>query len=265
MVLSVCIITHNEEANIGRTLDSVKGIADEMIVVDSGSTDRTVELARARGAKVFVEQWRGFSKQKNAAMAKASGDWILSLDADEEVSPELAASTQAVLKSEKATSECDAYMVGRRNFYLNRWLKRSGYYPDRKLRLVRRGMGQFEDRAVHESMQSAGKIGLLEGDLIHHAYGTLEGFIEHANRYSSLGGEMVASQRPVGFSIANIVLRPLGAFLYRYFFRLGFLDGREGLLVHLNHAAYVSWKYAKAWEYSKTLRDGKPTANRQSD
>jgi glycosyltransferase involved in cell wall biosynthesis len=254
VVLSVCIITYNEEANIARTLDSVKAIAHEMIVVDSGSTDKTAELARSRGAKVFVEEWRGFSKQKNAAMSKASGDWILSLDADEEVSPELAASIQALLKSGKAAPEFDGYMVGRKNIYLNRWLKRSGYYPDRKLRLVRRGMGEFEDRPVHESMHSTRKIGRLDGDLIHHAYSTLESFIEHANRYSSLGGEMEASKRIVGFSIANIVLRPLGAFIYRYFFRLGFLDGREGLLVHLNHAAYVSWKYAKAWEYSKNSR-----------
>jgi glycosyltransferase involved in cell wall biosynthesis len=257
VVLSVCIITHNEESNIARTLDSVKAIADEMIVVDSGSADKTVERARSRGARVFVEEWRGFSKQKNAAMAKASGDWILSLDADEEVSPELAASIQELLKSGGALPRCDAYMVGRKNLYLNRWLRRSGYYPDRKLRLVRRGMGEFEDRAVHESMHTTGKMGRLEGDLIHHAYPTLEGFIEHANRYSSLGGEMEASERKVGFSIANIVLRPFVAFLYRYFFRLGFLDGREGLLVHLNHAAYVSWKYAKAWEYSKNSRDAK--------
>jgi glycosyltransferase involved in cell wall biosynthesis len=258
VVLSVCVITYNEEANIARTLDSVKGIADEMIVVDSGSTDRTLELARSRGAKVFVEQWRGFSTQKNAAMAKASGDWLLSLDADEEVSPELAASIQKLLKSGGAAPGFDAYLMGRKNLYLNRWLKHSGYYPDRKLRLVRRGKGEFEDRAVHESMHTRGKIGQLEGDLIHHAYSTLESFIEHANRYSSLGGEMEARERKVGFSIANIVLRPLGAFIYRYFFRLGFLDGREGLLVHLNHAAYVSWKYAKAWEYSKNSRGTKP-------
>jgi glycosyltransferase involved in cell wall biosynthesis len=257
VVLSVCVITHNEEANIARTLDSVKAIADEMIVVDSGSTDKTVELARARGAKVSVEEWKGFAAQKNAAMAKASGDWILSLDADEEVSPELAANIQALMKSQKTAPEFDAYMFARRNLYLGRWIKRSGYYPDRKLRLVRRGMGQFEDRAVHESMHTTGKIGRLEGDLIHHAYATLDSFIEHANQYSTLGGEMVASQRPAGFSIANIVLRPLAAFIYRYFFRLGFLDGREGLLVHLTHASYVSWKYSKAWEISKNSRGAK--------
>lgn len=251
MLLSVCVVTYNEEANIARTLDSVRSIANEMIVVDSGSTDKTVELARARGAKVFVEDWKGFARQKNSAMAKAAGDWILSLDADEEVSPELVASIGAALQSGQSAQAFDGYTMARRNLYLGRWLKRSGYYPDRKLRLVRRGMGEFEDRAVHESMIAKGKIGELQGDLIHHAYSTLESFIEHANRYSTLGGEMVASEGPVAFSIANIVLRPFGAFIYRYFFRLGFLDGREGLLVQLNHAAYVSWKYAKAWEYSK--------------
>ena len=257
MRLSVCVITYNEEANIRRTLASVKEIADEMIVVDSGSTDNTVTLARDLGAKVFAEEWKGFAAQKNSAIAKATGDWILSLDADEEVSPELAASIRSLLKSGQAAPEFDAYEMARRNLYLNRWIKRSGYYPDRKLRLVRRGMGEFENRAVHESMHSTGKIGRLEGDLIHHAYPTLESFIEHANRYSTLGGEMVASERQVGFSIANILLRPLVAFVYRYFFRLGFLDGREGLLVHLNHAAYVSWKFSKAWEISKKARAGK--------
>ena len=257
MRLSVCVITHNEEANIRRTLASVKGFADEMIVVDSGSTDKTAAVARELGAKVFTEPWKGFAAQKNSAMAKASGDWILSLDADEEVSLELAASIKALLKSEKPSPEFDGYEMARRNLYLNRWIKRSGYYPDRKLRLVRRGAGAFENRAVHESMQMKGKIGRLHGDLIHHAYPTLESFIEHANRYSSLGGEMVASERPVGFSLGNILVRPLVAFIYRYFFRMGFLDGREGLLVHLNHAAYVSWKFSKSWEYSKKPRGGK--------
>lgn len=249
MTLSVCIITYNEEANIVRTLESVKGIAQEIIVVDSGSTDQTAALARAHGAKVFTEEWKGFAPQKNSALAKAGCDWVLSLDADEEVSPELAASLQALLQSATAPRFA-GYKMARRNLYLGRWMRRSGYYPDPKLRLIRRGAAQFELRAVHEDMKMA-ETGRLHGDLIHHAYPSLESFIEHANRYSSLGAEMVARERPVGFSIMNIVLRPLARFVYSYFFRLGFLDGREGLLVYLNHAAYVSWKYAKAWELSK--------------
>jgi glycosyltransferase involved in cell wall biosynthesis len=264
MTLSVCIITLNEEANIVRTLRSVQDIADEIIVVDSGSTDQTVALAQAQGAKVFTEAWKGFAAQKNSSLAKATCDWVLSLDADEEVSPELAASIKALLSSGAAPQATPArearaggpaqfsgYRMNRRNLYMKRWIKRSGYYPDPKLRLVKRGAAEFELRAVHEDMKMAGPLGHLDGDLIHHAYPTLESFIEHANRYSTLGAQMVVEKHPVGFSFINIVLRPMVRFLYSYIFRLGFLDGREGLLVLMTHAAYVSWKYAKAWEMSR--------------
>ena len=250
MTLSVCIITFNEEANIVRTLQSVRGIADEVIVVDSGSTDATVTLAEKHGAKVFLEPWKGFAPQKNSCLAKASCEWILSLDADEEVSPELAANIAALLKSPNPPP-FSGYTMNRRNLYLGKWIRRCGYYPDPKLRLIRRGAAEFELRAVHEDMKMSAPKGHLSGDLIHHAYPTLESFIDHANRYSSLGAGMVVAEKRVGFSFINIVLRPLVRFIYSYFFRLGFLDGREGLLVLMNHAAYVSWKYAKAWELSR--------------
>jgi len=251
MNLSVCIITLNEEANIGRTLESIKDIADEIIVVDSGSTDSTVAIAQSYGAKVFVESWKGFALQKNSALDKAGCDWILSLDADEEVSAELSASVKALLKSNQGAPELDAYTMNRRNLYLGRWIRHAGYYPDPKMRLVRRELAEFEIRAVHEDMKKLPRTGHLQGDLIHHAYPRLESFIEHANRYSSLGAGMVVDEGKVAFSFINIVLRPLVRFLYMYFFRLGFLDGREGLLVLMTHASYVSWKYAKAWEMSK--------------
>jgi glycosyltransferase involved in cell wall biosynthesis len=250
MRLSVSIITHNEAANIARTLDSVRTIADEIIVVDSHSTDATVMLAQARGAHVFVEDWKGFAAQKNDAIAKSTGDWILSLDADEEVSPELAASILA-LKAAPTEPQFGGYFMARRNLYLNKWIKRAGYYPDRKLRLVKRPFAKFELRAVHEDMKMSGNTGVLHGDLIHHAYADLEKFIDHANRYSSLGAQMVADERRARFSIIDIVFRPAVNFIYRYIFRGGFLDGREGLLVHLTHASYVSWKFSKAWELSK--------------
>jgi glycosyltransferase involved in cell wall biosynthesis len=252
MTLSVCIITLNEEANIERTLKSVESIAEEIIVVDSGSTDATVTLAKAHGARVFPEPWQGFARQKNSALAKATCDWILSLDADEEVSPELAASIKTLLNAPQPPQFL-GYTMNRRNLYMKRWLKHSGYYPDPKLRLIRRGAAEFELRAVHEDMKMAGPLGHLQGDLLHHAYPTLENFIEHANRYSSLGAQMVVEAKGrVGFSFINIVLRPLVRFLYTYIFRLGFRDGREGLLVLMTHASYVSWKYAKAWELSKS-------------
>ena len=250
MSLSVCIITLNEEANIARTIRSVKDIADEIVVVDSGSTDATVSIAQSFEARVFVEPWKGFARQKNSSLEKATCDWILSLDADEEVSPELAASIKSLWQSAQPP-KFSGYTMNRRNMYFGKWIKRSGYYPDPKLRLVKRGAATFELRDVHEDMKMQGELGHLRGDLIHHAYPTLESFIEHANKYSSLGAGMVARERKVGFSVVNIVLRPLVRFIWAYFFRLGFLDGREGLLVLMNHAAYVSWKYAKAWEMGK--------------
>ena len=257
MSLSVCIITLNEEANIGRTLKSVQDIADEIVLVDSGSTDATAAIAQSFGAKVFIEPWKGFARQKNSSLEKATCDWILSLDADEEVSPELAASIKALLTSGAAPKFAGytfaGYTMNRRNMYFGKWVKRSGYYPDPKLRLIRRGAATFELRDVHEDMKMQGELGHLKGDIIHHAYPTLESFIEHANRYSSLGADMVVRERKVGFSVVNIVLRPLVRFIWAYFFRGGFLDGREGLLVLMNHAAYVSWKYAKAWEKSRKL------------
>src|SRR5258708_29376104 len=168
MSLSVCIITLNEEANIGRTLKSVKDIADEIVIVDSGSTDATVSLARGFGAKVSVEPWKGFARQKNSALEKATFDWILSLDADEEVSPELAASIKALLRS--GTPQFAGYTMNRRNMYFGKWIKRSGYYPDPKLRLIRRGAAAFELRDGHEDMKMVGEMGHVKVDMIHHAY-----------------------------------------------------------------------------------------------
>ena len=271
--LSVVIITQNEEANIGRTLHSVSSLLKEMpgeiIVVDSGSIDRTIEIARSYGAKVFSEPWKGYAAQKNSAIEKATGDWILSLDADEEVVPELLSEIQQVL-STLTTPTSDrlrqrdvvaatirggppsGFSVPRQNLFLGRWIKYGGFWPDRKLRLFRRGSGEFEARAVHEVLKVNGLTLRLEGSLIHHAYPTLAGYIGHMNKYSSLGAEQAAKEGKRGFSLVNIVLRPLATFIYNYFLRLGFLDGREGLLLHLYHAAYTSWKYAKLWELTRT-------------
>jgi len=280
VTLSVVIITYNEEANIGRTLESVKPLVGdgkgEIIVIDSGSTDRTLEIARSYGAKVFIEEWKGYAAQKNSAIQKATGDWILLLDADEEVSREMATSVSKYLQiadkhREYATitvpdsvadpifdqayhagteSPEDAFAFARKNLFLGRWIKHGGFWPDRKVRLFRRGYGQVEDRAVHETLRVE-RAGRLNGAIVHYSYPTLFDYIDHMNRYSSLAAEMVVEKGPRGFSVINIALRPLVTFIYNYFLRLGFLDGREGLLLHLYHAVYVSWKYAKAWELSR--------------
>ena len=271
MQLSVVIITFNEEANIGRTLQSVQPLfADgkgEVIVVDSGSTDRTVEIAKSFGAKVFVEEWKGFAAQKNSAIDRATGDWILSLDADEELERDLPGlilyiteeprphPTQELLTAMGTAppkADVNGCWIRRRNKFMGRWIEHGGFWPDPKLRLFRRGAGRFESRRVHEDVHVEGKTGrILSGAIIHHSYPTLSEYIEHMNRYSSLGAEMVTAKGKVRFSFINIALRPWFTFIYNYFLRLGFLDGREGLLLHLYHAVYVSWKYAKAWELSR--------------
>ena len=184
MTLSVVIVTRNEEANIARTLASVCW-AGERIVVDSGSTDRTIELARQHGAMIFQEAWKGYAAQKNSAIAKASGAWVLSIDADEEVSPALAENIQRVLAGSNPSTS--GYFIARRNFFLGRWIRRGGFYPDRKLRLFRRGKGEFVQRPVHETLRVDGETAILSGDLLHNAYPTLTAYIETMNRYSSLG------------------------------------------------------------------------------
>jgi glycosyltransferase involved in cell wall biosynthesis len=247
--LSVVIITLNEEANLPRTLASVAW-ADEIVVLDSGSTDRTREIAESFHAKVFVEPWKGFAGQKNSALAKATGDWILSLDADEELEPALAEEIRDTLAGNPTEA---GFWIPRKNFFLGRWIRHGGFYPDPKLRLFRRGIGAFEDRLVHEDIRVQGATGKLRHPLLHHAYPSLDSYLEHMNRYSSLGAQMEAAKKASGFSFIDIVIRPRLTLFYNYILRAGFLDGREGLLLHLYHANYVSWKYAKAWERSRTI------------
>jgi glycosyltransferase involved in cell wall biosynthesis len=249
--LSVAIITRNEAANLPRTLASVRW-AGEIVVVDSGSTDATLDLARDAGARIFEEPWKGFAAQKNSAISHCTGDWILSLDADEEVSPKLAQEIQALLAGEPAFT---AYRIPRLNHFLRRPLRHGGYWPDPKLRLFRRGTAQFADRPVHETMKMIGEseapVGRLRGPLIHHCYPTLTDYVEHMNRYSSIAAEQLVASGRAGKSWPwlawNAVLNPAATFLYNYLFRLGFLDGPAGLLQHVNHSFYIHWKFAKAW------------------
>jgi len=255
--LSVAIITRDEEQNLARTLASVQ-FANEVIVVDTGSTDRTIEIARAAGATVYEEEWQGFAASKNSAIAKCTGTWILSLDADEELSPELQSQIKHLLPSSPRT---DAYFLRRRNLFLGRWIKRGSFYPDAKLRLFRRTAASFttqphfENRPVHETIAFSGLADTLDYDLIHHAYPTLETYIEHMDRYSSLGSSLLVESGKISRSwpafVYRVLLVPRLGFVWNYLFRGGFLDGREGLLLHLYHATYTSWKYAKAWDAAR--------------
>ncbi len=286
MKISVALITLNEEANLACTLESVQPLVrdgqGEIIVVDSGSTDRTLEIARAHGAKIFAEPWKGFAAQKNSAMEKAVGDWVLQLDADEVLENELCSEILWVLEAIEQWNrdgfpvDTDArsrelrgrglaygldepdlcgFYIPRRNFFLGRLIKHGGFYPDPKLRLIRRGAGKFEEYGAHPTIKVNGPTDRLKHALIHNAYPTLRGYIDHMNSYSSSGAEVAVAKGHRGFSLLNIVVRPKLTFIYNYICRLGFLDGREGFLLHMYHAVYVSWKYAKAWELARKKKD----------
>ena len=251
MTISVAIVAMDEEANIGRTLASV-GWADEIVLVDSGSKDRTCEIARERGAQVVVEPWRGYVAQKQYAIDLCTKDWVLLVDADEEISPGLAEEIRRVTSDPNAVS---GYWLPRKNLFLGRWMRHGGFYPDPKLRLFRRGQGFVTGHDPHDRCELQPEVPQttrqFKNAMVHYTYPNLSLYIAHMNRYSSLGAQMAVAKGHRSFSVADIVLRPLATFVYNYFFRLGFLDGREGLLLHLYHAVYVSWKYAKAWEMSR--------------
>lgn len=249
--LSVAIITLNEEANLPRTLASVAW-ADEIVIVDSGSTDGTRAIAQSYGARFITEAWRGFAAQKNFAISLCTSEWVLSLDADEAVSPELAASLKKAIAPPRSHT---AYKLRRRNFFLGRWIRHGGYYPDAKLRLLPREQAAFQETPVHETVAFNGKVETLDGDMLHDAYPTLATYLDHMQRYSTLGAEIAVARgrtaRALLSFLNGVLVNPMATFVYNYVLRAGFLDGREGLLLHLYHSTYISWKYAKAWERTR--------------
>jgi glycosyltransferase involved in cell wall biosynthesis len=264
--LSVAMIARNEEANLPRTLAAVRW-ADEIVIVDSGSVDRTPDIARSFGAKhSFNRDFPGHAAQKNVAIDKCTGDWILLLDADEVVSPELAEEIQKMLESPKY----EAYWLPRLNLFLSRWMRHGGVYPDHKLRLFKRGSARVQEGVgPHGTPQYDGPKGTLKHDLMHYAYPTLELYLGHMNDYSTEITDVIVKSGKTSRSFAaflwNGVLNPIATFIKNYFFRLGFLDGREGLLFHLNHSVYIHWKYAKAWEATQKAVELPATVHAESE
>lgn len=243
MNVSVIVITLNEEAAIGRCLASVAW-ADEIVVVDSGSTDRTVELARAAGARVTVTtDWPGFGRQKNRALDLATGDWVLSLDADEWVSPALAAEIQAAVSRSDAPA---GYELPRLSSFIGREMRHSGWWPDHVARLFRRGTARFSDDLVHERLLVDGAVGRLGEPLRHESFTSLDEVVEKMNRYSSASARMRV-ERGKGGSVGGAVAHGLWAFLRTYLLRAGFLDGREGFVLAVANAEGTYYRYLKAW------------------
>ena len=247
--VTVTVITRNEAANIDAALASVAW-ADEIVVVDAESTDDTAAIARRRPARVEVRPWPGYSAQKNYAASLASHDWILSLDADERVSPELASEIQALLRSEPAHR---GYRVPRLSHYLGRWIRGTDWYPDYQLRLYDRRAGQWNGRPVHESVALNGEPGRLSNDLQHFPYRDISHHLQTIDRYTTLAADQMRAEGRTP-SIAGILLHPWFAFLRNYILRGGFRNGSAGVVVSILNSYYVFLKLAKAWEHGRPRR-----------
>jgi glycosyltransferase involved in cell wall biosynthesis len=239
--LSVAIIARNEERNLAACLASV-AFADEIVVVDHASTDRTQQIARAAGARVIeTADWPGFGPQKNRALDACTGEWILSIDADERVTPELRAEIERTL----AQPRFDVYEIPRLSTYCGRFIRHGGWHPDRVRRLFRRGAARFSDAAVHESLVTARPVGRLREPLLHYSFRSMDEVIAKMNRYSSESAQaLVAGGAAPG--LARAIVHGLAAFLRTYVLKLGFLDGRRGFLLAVSNAEGSYYRYVKA-------------------
>jgi glycosyltransferase involved in cell wall biosynthesis len=239
--ISATIITFNEERNVSRAIESLR-CADEILVIDSGSNDRTVEIAEKLGARVVESPWRGYANQKNLAAEQATHDWILSLDADESLSEALEGEIWQV---KKKGADYDAYTMPRMAQYLGKWIRHSGWYPDRKVRLYDRRKARWVGDFVHETVKVDGRLGHLQSNLLHFTCNSLSEHLKSMDRYTTLAAEqLLATGAKVTWG--RLVLEPPWTFFQTYFLKLGFLDGVEGLAIANMAALYNFVKYAKA-------------------
>ena len=241
MKITATIITLNEERNIARAIESLR-CCDQIVVLDSGSVDRTVELASNLGARVVEDAWRGYANQKNYAAEQAEHDWVLSLDADEALSEALEGE---IWNLKKRGPAYDAYTMPRMAQYMGRWILHGGWYPDRKVRLYNRTKARWEGDFVHESVKVDGRVGHLESNLLHFTCDSLSEHLRTLDRYTTLAAEeLVARKAKIGLS--NLIVDPAWTFVRSYFLQRGFLDGLEGMTIAHMAAIYTFLKYAKA-------------------
>jgi glycosyltransferase involved in cell wall biosynthesis len=242
--LSVAVITLNEEDRIGKLLESAS-VADEVVVIDSGSSDNTVAICKAHGARVLHNRWMGYAAQKQLALETARGDWILNLDADEALSEGL---TEEMFRAVRETdSSVGGFSMPRLSRYLNRWIRHGGWYPDRKVRLVRKGRGRWIGDGLHEKLEVEGAIKKLEHPIHHYVYRDISDQINTINRFSSVFAEHRGNPGSSAYLVLGL-FHALGKFLECAVWKLGFLDGFPGLVIAINSAFYVFLKHAKAWE-----------------
>jgi len=241
MKITATIISENEERNIARAIESLR-CADEILIIDSGSVDRTIELAEKLGARVIEAGWRGFAAQKNWGAEQAANDWILSLDADEALSEALEAE---IWNLKKSGPQHDAYTMPRLARYLGRWILHSGWYPDRKVRLYDRRKAKWVGDFVHESVEVGGRLGHLESNLLHFTCDSLSEHLKTMDRYTTLAAQELAA-RKVKVPLGRLIFDPPLTFVKTYFVQRGFLDGLEGLIICYMAAFYTFLKYSKA-------------------
>lgn len=242
--LSVIVITKNEERNLPECLESVKW-ADEIVVVDSASADKTVEVARRFTNKVYIRPWDGFAAAKNFALLQCTSDWVLWLDADERVTDGLAREIQDVVR--QGNTAAVAFEFPRKAYFLGRWIKHCGWYPGYVVRLFRRDLGSFREVKVHESLIVEGETSRLQNDLLHYTDPNLWHYFEKFNRYTSLAAEEMAGGG-ASFGLGQLIIRPSWIFIRMYVIKRGFLDGVEGFILCVLSSCYVFTKYAKFWE-----------------
>lgn len=248
--VSTIIISKNEERNIKECLESVKW-TDEIIVIDANSQDRTVAIAKEFTDKVFIEEWKGYGKAKNFALSKCSNDWVLWLDADERVTPELKAEIETILST--VGSDIAAFSIPRRANFLGKWVNHCGWYPARVIRLFRRNQSIFTEEKVHEQLKINGKIKLLKSDILHYTDPSLDHYITKLNAYTTLSAEeLILKNRK--FSIFKLIFNPVWTFIRMYFIKLGILDGIPGLILCVLSANHVFIKYSKLWELTKAKK-----------
>lgn len=241
--LTVTVITHNEGASVGAALESVSW-ADEILVVDSHSTDETFEIARRYTPRVEVRDWAGYGPQKNYAADRASHDWILSIDADERITPALADEIRALMREGPAAQ---GYRLPRVSFYLGRWVRSTDWYPDYHLRLYDRRAARWTERKVHESVHTDGRVEKLRGEMLHYPYRDISEHLAKIDRYTTLIAEQWLDEGRRATALQAFVY-PRLAFFRNYVLRGGFRDGRTGLLISLLNSYYVFLKYAKLIE-----------------
>jgi glycosyltransferase involved in cell wall biosynthesis len=241
MKISAVVITYNERENIRRCLESIKWV-DEIIVIDSGSSDGTYEIAKEY-AKVITHPWLGYAKQKNFGISLTKNEWILSIDADEELTPSL----KEEILQELDKSSYDGYYFPRQSFFLDKWIKYSGWYPDYQLRLFKKSKGRFNEKSVHEKVIIEGKVKYLKNHLLHYPYKSLEDYFKKFNEYTSLSSEE-DYKKGKKFNIFYPILIPFLFFLKSYVLKKGFLDGRAGFIISSLGAINYFVRYAKLWE-----------------